>query len=149
MFKKYRLGFDFWGLLLFLIIMIPNFIWFVAPAPNDILRADSITPIIDGIGSIAQLAFVASICLLLRKEIDKIKLSKLIIFTMAMIATYFVGWILYYCGMANTIVIALLTIPPCMAFIIYAVDRKNVIAIIPAVIFTICHVIYGFVNFVF
>lgn len=46
MFKKYKIGFDLWGVLLFLIIMIPNFIWFAVSAPNDILRADSITKII-------------------------------------------------------------------------------------------------------
>lgn len=43
MLKKYKLSFEVWGLLLFLIIMIPNFIWFAISAPNDILRANSIT----------------------------------------------------------------------------------------------------------
>ena len=47
MLKKYKLSFDIWGLLLFLIIMIPNFIWFLYPAPNDVLRADSVTGGID------------------------------------------------------------------------------------------------------
>ena len=28
---KYKLGFDIWGLLLFLGIMVPNFIWFAVP----------------------------------------------------------------------------------------------------------------------
>lgn len=35
--KKYKLSFDIWGLLLFLIIMIPDFVWFSVPAPNDVL----------------------------------------------------------------------------------------------------------------
>ena len=26
--KQYRFGFDPWGLLLFLLVMLPNFIWF-------------------------------------------------------------------------------------------------------------------------
>lgn len=52
--KKYKLGFDIWGLLLFLIIMIPNFIWFAVPAPNDVLRAESTTKIVDTIGTIFQ-----------------------------------------------------------------------------------------------
>ena len=52
MFKKYRLGFDIWGALLFLIIMVPNFIWFVVPAPNDILRVDSITKTLDTVASV-------------------------------------------------------------------------------------------------
>ena len=40
MLKNYKLSFEIWGLLLFLIVMIPNFIWFAIPAPNDILRAE-------------------------------------------------------------------------------------------------------------
>ncbi len=38
MLKKYKIGFDIWGALLFLIIMIPNFIWFVIPAPNGYIE---------------------------------------------------------------------------------------------------------------
>ena len=148
MLKKYRFGFDIFGLILFLLVMIPNFIWFAVPAPNDVLRTESITPIIDGIGSVSQVVFIAAICILIRKDVDKIRLSKLIILSLAMVITYFVGWILYYSGIVNPIVIALLTIPPCMAFIIYTIDRKNIVATIPAIIFTVCHVIYGVVNYI-
>lgn len=147
MLKKYRFGFDIFGLILFLLVMIPNFIWFAVPAPNDVLRTESITPIIDVIGSVSQVVFIAAICILIRKDVDKIRLSKLIILSLAMVITYFVGWILYYSGIVNPIVIALLTIPPCMAFIIYTIDRKNIVATIPAIIFTVCHVIYGVVNY--
>ena len=52
--NQYRFGFDPWGLLLFLLVMLPNFIWFAVPAPNDILRADSVTPVVDAIGSVFQ-----------------------------------------------------------------------------------------------
>ena len=45
--EKYRFGFEFWGLLLFLIIMIPNFIWFAVPVVNDVLRVESVTPVAD------------------------------------------------------------------------------------------------------
>lgn len=115
MLKKYRVGFDIFGLLLFLLVMIPNFIWFEVPAPNDILRAESITPLIDGIGSVSQVIFIAAICILKRKGVDRIRLSKLIILSLAMVITYFIGWILYYNGIVNLIAIILLTIPPCMA----------------------------------
>ena len=148
MLKKYRFGFDIFGLLLFLLVMIPNFIWFAVPAPNDVLRAESITPIIDGLGSVSQVVFIAAICILIRKDVDKIRFSKLIILSLAMVLTYFMGWILYYNGIVNTIVIILLTIPPCLAFILYTVDRKNVIATIPTVIFTVCHVSYGVINYI-
>lgn len=40
MIKKYKIGFDIWGLIIFIIIMIPNFIWYAVPVPNDILRGE-------------------------------------------------------------------------------------------------------------
>lgn len=52
--SHYRFGFDPWGLLLFLLVMLPNFIWFAVPAPNDILRTDSVTPVVDAVGSVFQ-----------------------------------------------------------------------------------------------
>lgn len=148
MFKKYRFGFDVFGLILFLLVMIPNFIWFALPAPNDVLRAESITPIIDGIGSVAQVVFIAAICMLIRRDVGKVRLSKSVVLSLIMLFTYYVGWILYYNGVVNPGIIGLLTIPPCMAFILYALGRKNAIAIIPAGLFTICHVIYAIVNYI-
>ncbi len=106
MLKKYKLSFDIWGLLLFLIVMIPNFIWFAVPAPNDILRADSITGTIDTAASVCQVLMVAALCVFRNVESKR------------------------------------------LAFLFFAVDRKNRIAMIPISIFTICHLIYGVVNFV-
>ena len=106
--QNYRFGFDPWGLLLFLLVMLPNFIWFAVPAPNDILRADSVTPVVDAIGSVFQVLTVACLCF----------------------------------------VILLLTLPPCLAFIIFAADRKNLPAILFATVFTVCHLIFRVVNFV-
>ena len=148
MLKKYKFGFDFWGLLLFLLIMIPNFIWFAVPAPNDVLRADSVTPIVDGIGSFCQVTFIAAICILKRKDLGAVTFTKLVITALSLVAFYYLGWILYYRGMVNPFVIILLTLPPCFSFIVYTIDRKNMIATIPAVIFTICHIIYGVANYI-
>ncbi len=49
--KEYRFGFEVWGLVLFIGIMLPNFVWFAVPAPNDILRGESVTEIADIIGA--------------------------------------------------------------------------------------------------
>ena len=149
MLKKYKFGFDLWGLLLFLLIMIPNFIWFGVPAPNDVLRSDSVTPVVDTIGSVCQVAFVAAICILKRKDVEKVRFSKLTVSALVMVAAYYIGWILYYCGQTDPVVIVLLTIPPCLSFVLYELDRKNRIALIPTVVFTICHIIYAFVNLIF
>ena len=75
MFKKYRFGFDIWGLALFLIIMIPNFIWFAVPAPNDILRTNSITEIPDRIASVCQVLMVIALCVLINEERNKLSIT--------------------------------------------------------------------------
>ena len=68
---KFRFGFDFWGLILFLIVMLPNFIWFAVPAPNDVLRAESVTPVVDMIASVCQVLTVACLCFVIHKERSK------------------------------------------------------------------------------
>jgi len=77
MLKKYKIGFDVWGLLLFLMIMIPNFIWFAIPAPNDVLRTSSITETIDTVASACQVLMVAVLCILRNRESKKLCVNRL------------------------------------------------------------------------
>ena len=116
-------------------------------APNDILRVDSITKAVDTLGSVCQVLMIILLCILIHKERNKPKLP-LIIAVVISCLLYFVSWVFYYCGFTNAFVILGLTIPPCLAFIFFAIARKNMIAIIPISVFTICHLIYGIVNFV-
>ena len=74
--KKYKFGFDIWGMIVFLIIMLPNFIWFAVPAPNDILRTESITVIIDAIGSICQVLMIFSLCVFIKSNEEKVEFHK-------------------------------------------------------------------------
>ena len=76
--SRYRFGFDFLGLLLFLLVMLPNFIWFAVPAPNDVLRVDSVTPVVDVIASVCQVLTVACLCFLINKERGKLRFSPLV-----------------------------------------------------------------------
>ena len=148
MVKRYKLSFEIWGLLLFLIIMIPNFIWFAIPAPNDILRAKSITETVDTVASVCQILMIVAICIFRNRESKKLCISPFIIMAAACYLLYVASWIAYYSGMTNVVVILGLTIPPCLAFLFFAIDRKNGIALIPISIFTICHLVYGAVNFI-
>ncbi len=145
---KYRFGFEPWGLVLFLLIMLPNIIWFILPAPNDILRAESVTPIVDSVGMVCQVAMVAALCVVLNVNYKKRGMTILLGACLLSAAVYFVCWVLYYLGMVGAPVVLGLTLPPCLAFIFFALDRKNYIALIPAVLFTVCHLIYGVVNFI-
>ena len=50
--REHKLHFELRGLLTFFAAMLPNLIWFAVPAPDDKLRTDSITGVIDGVGSV-------------------------------------------------------------------------------------------------
>lgn len=151
--KKYNLGFDIWGLLLFVVIMIPNFIWFAVPAPNDILRAESATATLDAVASVCQVLMVAALCFVRNPERARAdgRIISITPWTAAVFACcflYFASWVVYYLGIVNVAVIFGLTIPPCLSFLFLAIDRKNMIAVIPCSVFAVCHLIYAVVNYI-
>lgn len=146
--RKYRIGFDIWGLFVFLLIMIPNFLWFLVPAPNDILRNESITHTVDMIASFFQIVMVAALCIIVNSHCQKpMKRGFRLGITVAVIL-YFAGWVLYYVGFINAVVIMDLCIAPCIAFILFSIARKNAAAFLSSLIFMGCHVIYGMINFI-
>ena len=147
MLKKYAFGFEPWGLALFLLIMIPTVIWSAVPAPNDVLRASSLTSRIDAIGSVFQVLMIVAVCLVRNKERAPFRATPLVAGAVICSLLYGASWTAYYCGAANAAVIVGLTVPPCMAFFFFALDRKNGIVLVPILGFTACHVIYATVNF--
>lgn len=148
MLKKYKMGFDIWALVLFIAIMFPNIIWFSVPAPNDILRTESVTKIPDTIASISQVLMLVVLCIFINTEWEKRNVTRFIVAVIINCALYFICWIFYYIGISNAAIILGMTIFPCLAFLFFAIDRKNNIATIPISIFTICHLMYGVVNYI-
>lgn len=146
--KKYKVSFDVGAIILFLIIMIPNMIWFAIPSPNDILRAESVTKLVDMIASISQVVMLGILCVFVNAECEKYRLTRFVFATIISCVLYFICWILYYAGITNDGIILGMTICPCLAFLFFAIDRKNYIAIVPIVVFMACHLIYGIVNFI-
>lgn len=145
--KKYKLGFDPFGLILFLAIMAPNFIWMIKPAPMDILRAESLTPVLDLFMGVVQVIFAAALCGILNQKAKKLRLSAWIIISAASAAVYYAAWGFYYAGNISSAIVLLLTIAPCMAFLSYLIDRKNYIALLPAILFSLCHLLHAILNF--
>lgn len=146
--RQYKIGFSIWGFLLFLIVMAPILIWLAVPAPNDILRAESQTELADTIASVCQVLSVAALCLVVNPDSGPLRPTPLLAGVVICIVLYGSGWLLYYAGMTAPGVILLLTIPPCGAFLLFALDRKNIPALIPAGIFSLCHLYYGIVNYI-
>lgn len=146
--KGYKFGFEVRGLILFLGIMLPNCIWFAVPAPDDILRGGSVTEAVDIIGSVFQTVMIAALCLLKRTDCPKSRFSPLVIGVTVCVLSYWAGWILYYNGIVNAVIVLMLTAPPCAAFLLFALDRRNYLAAVPVCGFTACHLIYGIANFI-
>lgn len=147
--KKYRIGFNLSCVVLFLLIMVPNFFWFAIPAPNDILRQESLTPQTDLAASVCQVMMVAVLCVLVNRTSGKFHFKRnWIIISGISCLCYYIGWILYYQGFINTAVILLLTLFPCFSFLFYAIDRKNWPGVLVTLMFSLLHFIYAVINFI-
>lgn len=145
---KYKFKFEASGLLLFALIMLPNIIWFIIPAPNDVLRAESATQVLDMVASAFQVIAVACLALIKNNESKKLGFSRGIAMSCMFVLCYYALWILYYVGFTYALIMLGLAILPCAAFVSYAIDRKNYVALLPLAVFTVCHTIFAYVNFV-
>lgn len=147
--REYRIGFDVWGFVLFLLVMLPNFIWFLVPASYDVFRLESQTPEVDVVASFFQVVMVAMICMFIKLDAAPFKLKSPFVLTAGgCCLIYYITWILYYLDFINGPLIIAMCLLPCMAFFFYELDRKNYLSMIPTIGFTICHLIYGLVNHV-
>ena len=146
--KNYRPGFDPWGLGLFLLIMLPNFVWFVLPAPDDVLRTESVTPLSDAIGQALQIIMAAALCAVINVAGGEPMKRKYWTGSAVCVMLYFSGWAAYYAGIIHSAVILDLCLAPCGAFLLLAAARKNAPALLAAVGFTVCHLISTVINFI-
>lgn len=146
--KKYRFGFDCFGLIVFVLIMIPNIIWGIFGAPLDVLRRESVTPVVDVIGTVLQVLMIAVLTFIVSTQKPRFSFSLYVILCIVCILLYFACWALYFSGVTAKAVIIGLTIPPCLAFMFIALERRNYLSLIPVAGFTVCHLIFAIVNFI-
>ncbi len=146
--RKYKIGLDPWGLCLTLLIMLPNFIWFAVPAPQDVLRSASGTPAIDTAASVFQVFLVAGLCGLRNTDACKPARKKMLAGIGMAVAAYWLGWICYYGGIANASLILLLCVAPCVACFLLSLERKNAPAAGAAILFMAFHAASAISNFV-
>ncbi|RCW76916.1 hypothetical protein [Saliterribacillus persicus] len=149
LFKGYTFSFNRMALLIFFIIMIPNFYWFIVSAPNDILKSDSVTPIIDTIATITQILMIFGLAFIRNKKATIFRFnSNWIVMVLICCLAYYVAWIIYYQGIIQPVIILSLSLFPSLAFLFYAIDRKNWVVVMFAITYTILHLIYGIINYI-
>ncbi len=143
-----KITFNISALILFVIIMLPNIVWFIVPSPNDILRAESTTPILDVFATVAQVMTIAALCIIKNSTAKKLDVTAFIILSLVFCLMYYICWVLYYLNTVNAFVIIGLSVFPCAAFAAYAVDRKNYIALFPTGLFAVLHLASSVINFI-
>ena len=146
--SRYRLGFDPWGLGLFLAVMAPNFVWFALPPPNDIFRAASVTPLLDGAEQALRVVMAAAMCGVVNTARDGFGRPGPAAGAGLCVLLYFAGWAAYYAGIANAAVLLTLCLAPCGAFLLFSAARRTAPVLIAGAGFTVCHAICAAVNFI-
>jgi len=115
----------------------------------NVLRNKSVTPLVDMIASVFQAVMVVALCVIVNKYCQK-PMKKVLFrgIVILLLVLYYIGWCLCYAGNINPAVILDLSIAPCLAFLLFSISRKNVVALLSASIFMLCHVLYGIMNFI-
>lgn len=144
--NRYRLGLDGVGLGLFLLIMIPNMIWTIAPPAVDLLRLPSVTPRLDLAASGAQVVFVAALCLVKKRQSVPLH-PGLSAGIGGCVLGYYAAWGCYYGSVRYPVLFLSMCALPCLALLLYAVAKRNYAALAPGIIFSALHGIYGICNF--
>lgn len=146
--KRYRFGLDWWGLALFLLVMAPNLVWFLVPAPSDVLRLPSRTPVLDTVASVVQIFLVASLCLLRRMD-AKVPDKNYILPIVGTLVGYWICWACYYGGTTCPIMLLAMCVLPCASLLLWAAFRRNRPALVFGSLFLLLHGAYGVLNFLY
>lgn len=148
MVKRLRFQFEPWGLGLFLLVMLPNFIWFAVPAPDDILRSGGAETAWDTAASVLQVLLAVSLCVLRNPAAKRVSLrNPLLAASLLCCLGYWCAWALYYGGIASRQVLLLLCLLPCGAFLCFSLGRRNWAALAFVAAFTLCHTVSTCLNF--
>ena len=133
MLKKYKFGIDAWAIWFIAAIMLPNIIWALSNLPNDILKNETLTPVLDNIMTIAQVLMIVSLCLIRNKETQNRPIkSSFPAISAAFCMFYYSSWIFYFCGSADSII---------------CLFRKNAPALLFTALFSVFHIMRTVLNF--
>ena len=146
LFEKYKFGIDFWGLILFALIMLPTIVYLCIPGLGKI---SSSYVGLDVSSKVFQVIAVALLILVVRKERAKFSLTRpLVFFAGIFLMLYYIAWIFFFCGYGNSADLLFLAVCPCVSLLLYEIEGKNWFALCPTAIFAILHVVSTLLLFV-
>ena len=136
--KRYKFGFDFWALILFAAIMIPNIVYWCLPQ-YDGLSAEGA---IDTAATVFQVIGIALLLFVVQRERKRKAFADSLFMTSCVfLALDYLAWVLYFCGYSNSGVILFLAACPCLALILFEIERRNWFALVPTAVFAVLHIV--------
>ena len=142
--EQYKIGLDFWALVLFALIMLPNIVYWCIPAFSD-LDVNSAT---DTAARVFQVIGVALLLFLVQKPQEKKQASEkkpffdsLFMMVTLLLLLYYAAWIIYFCGTLNVAILLFLAGCPCIALALFALERRNFFALVPLIVFSVLHIV--------
>ena len=145
-FMRNNMGFSWKGFLVFLLPMLPNFLFFILPALSGAKAAAKSPFILDIIEHGSQAIFFMLLIFWLSKKASPM-LSLYTILMAVFLLFYFGCWADYFTVGANFTMLMLMAIVPVIYFLLSSIWLHNTIAIIPLAIFGITHIIITYINY--
>ncbi|MDF2474246.1 MAG: hypothetical protein K0R21_2028, partial [Anaerocolumna sp.] len=143
---NYSFGFSLKGFIIFLLPMIPNLFYFLAPAASKFGGNVKNHFILDILEHGSQAVFFFMIIFLIRKQ----TLDFICSFSVGMVIAllvYYVLWILLFTGQSNLVILITMAILPVIYFILAEIWLNNYLAIIPTALFGIVHAFITYMDF--
>ncbi|MDD7794286.1 hypothetical protein [Clostridium sp. 'White wine YQ'] len=145
---NYYFGFSFYGLIIFLLPMIPNLFYFIRPVPYTLGNNENKHVMLDIIENICRVLFFSMLILVVSRQAIEVH-STYIILIAIMLLLYDVFWGFFFIGKVNLIIILGLAIFPVAYFILAEIWLYNYFAIIPTGLFGIVHVLISYRDYEF
>lgn len=145
-FFQISIGFSWKGLIIFLLPMFPNFLFFTLKDPNNEMVINNNHLMVDIIEHGSQGLFAVLLIFIISKKEAPI-LSGYMIFISLFLLSYFVLWFIYFTVDANFTILMLMAVIPVIYFIIAEIWLHNLLAVVMTVIFGITHITITYLNY--
>jgi len=141
-----NIGFSWKGLVVFLLPMLPNILFFILPDPNGSMAVTNNNFLLDIIENGSRVMFFALLIFGVSKNESPV-LCGYTIFMAIILLSYYGFWIAYFTIGTNFIMLMSMDVFPVIYFILAEIWLHNLLAIAPLTIFGIAHIIITYINY--
>ena len=145
-FLQNNMGFSWKGLVVFLLPMLPNILFFILPNPNISTAAINNHFLLDVIEHGSQSIFFALLIFMVSKKESPVLCSYTILMAIILLS-YYGFWIAYFTIGSNFIMLMSMAVLPVIYFILAEIWLHNLLAITPLTIFAIVHIIITYIDY--